>query len=87
VMAENKLHAPGATWRVVNADGRDAAGHLLASLERNDGQDLGDLLVVGGVAARVQRWDWCGPRTQFHDEGGPSIWNPVGRRLDSRAFD
>lgn len=64
-------------------------------VRREDGEDLSDLLVVYGYAARTTgRWDWCGENANLHAglEGepppyGPNLWWPTGHMFDARAPD
>ena len=85
--ADQMLNSDGATWSIANPRGRNANGHLLASLRRGDGEDLGDWLAVQGLAARADDWDWCGASDTFTREDGPTVWNPVPPVLDERAYD
>lgn len=83
--ADERLNGNGVTWRIVDPSGPNAAGHITAHVQNQHGDDLGDDLVVLGVAARSDDWDWCGPAQDFEDEGHPTIW--TGPNLDPRAFD
>lgn len=75
-------------WRVFNPQGRDNHGRLIASLRRDDGEDLADVLRVGGYAARISSaWDWCGHADNLHAPEGPNLWYPTGRMYDERAYD
>jgi endonuclease YncB( thermonuclease family) len=82
-------------WRVADLSAPDAGGRRSARLVRSqDGEDLGDFLVVHGYAARTAgHWDWCGGNG-FHqgrrDEPGPpgpNLWWPSGPAFDARAND
>lgn len=84
---ETYLHEPGRSWRVTQPRGRDPNGHLIASLTRNDGEDLADLLVVYGYAARSAEWDWCGEASDLRAREGPNLWYPSDERIDERAND
>jgi endonuclease YncB( thermonuclease family) len=85
VIAESELNAAGTVWRVVEHRGHNDDGHLIASLKNADGDDLGAILVVRGVAAAQEDWDWCAVENEFDAEGQPTIW--AGPRLDPRALD
>jgi endonuclease YncB( thermonuclease family) len=84
----------GRPWKLAVV-GRDGEGRALATFTRNDGEDLADVLVVDGYAARTTgRWDWCGTNANLHDtlEGepaphGPTLWWPSGQVYDPRAGD
>jgi len=81
-------------WRIIaNKPGGGAA--RTARVVRADGEDLEDLMVVYGYAAKTSgRWDWCGVNANLHapDEGeakphGPNLWWPTGPMYDPRAAD
>jgi endonuclease YncB( thermonuclease family) len=84
---EGYLHEVRRSWRVTQPRGRDPNGHLIASLTRNDGEDLADLLVVYGHAARSTEWDWCGEVGDMRANEGPNLWYPPDERIDVRAHD
>ena len=76
-------------WRVTKKVGRDAHGHLLASLTRDDGEDMADVLVFYGRAARAisLKWDWCGTPGNLRNNDGPNLWYPTDDKIDKRADD
>jgi endonuclease YncB( thermonuclease family) len=76
-------------WKVADPEGRDEHGHVIAKLVRDDGEDLADLLVVGGYAARSasRKWDWCGPAKDLRDLQGPNLWYPPDEKIDPRTID
>lgn len=82
-------------WSVTGASARDSAGKRKARLVRGDGEDMSDLMVVYGYAARTAgRWDWCGGNANLHSvlEGeppphGPTLWWPTAHMFDARAAD
>lgn len=93
---ESAVAAPSAgTWKLTNVSQPDEVGRVSAHLVRADGEDLGDLMVVGGHAARTTgRWNWCGADANLHQplEGeppprGPSLWWPSNEMYDERAHD
>lgn len=85
------LGLPGnsGAWRVTNRVGRDASGHVLASLTRDGGDDLADDLRVYGYAALTtsRTWDWCGPPGDLRNQAGPGLWYPPDDKIDARAVD
>jgi endonuclease YncB( thermonuclease family) len=89
MVSEANIGLPGnrGAWRVTNKRGRDGKGHLLASLTRDDGEDMADVLVVYGYAARTSNWDWCGAPTDLRDNTGPNLWYPPDDKIDKRADD
>jgi endonuclease YncB( thermonuclease family) len=83
-------------WDVVDLNRSDDLGARLVRIVRSsDDEDLSDLLVVYGYAAKSpKRWDWCGSSAHLHqpEQGesqphGPSLWWPTGRMFDLRAAD
>lgn len=82
-------------WRLVNIDAGANGRRTARVVRREDGEDLSDVLVVFGYAARTTgRWDWCGADANLHqvleDERppyGPNLWWPTGRVYDPRASD
>lgn len=83
------------TWSLAEASAPDPAGRRTARLVRKDGEDMSDLMVVYGYAARTTgRWDWCGKDADLHqpleDEPqphGPTLWWPTAHMFDARAAD
>lgn len=82
-------------WRLVGT-ATSANGTRTARVIRSrDGEDLSDLLVVYGYAARTTaRWDWCGEDANLHQvleeespPHGPNLWWPTGHVFDARASD
>jgi len=82
-------------WSLAEASAPDSRGKRTARLVRKDGEDMSDLLIVNGYAARTTgRWDWCGKNADLHqpleDEPpphGPSLWWPTAHMYDARAAD
>ncbi|HET9638489.1 MAG TPA: hypothetical protein VFP12_04705 [Allosphingosinicella sp.] len=82
-------------WSLAGVSAPDSAGRRTARLVREDGEDMSDLMVVYGYAARTtQRWDWCGNNANLHqpleDEPpphGPNLWWPTAHMFDARAAD
>ena len=94
---ERALHGGSARgdWSLADESPPDSRGRRTARLVGKGGDDIADLMVVAGVAARTAgRWDWCGPDADLHDplDGepqpyGPSLWWPTNRMFDERAAD
>ncbi|HEX6376303.1 MAG TPA: hypothetical protein VFZ91_11350 [Allosphingosinicella sp.] len=82
-------------WSPAGASAPDAQGRRTARLVRGDGEELADLMVIYGYAARTTgRWDWCGKDADLHqplqDEPpphGPNLWWPSAHMFDARAAD
>lgn len=82
-------------WSLADASKPDKGGRRTARLVRGDGEDMSDLMVVYGYAARTTgRWDWCGKDANLHqpleDEPapyGPNLWWPTAHMFDARAAD
>lgn len=82
-------------WSLADVSKPDERGRRTARLARGDGEDLSDLMVVYGYAARTTgRWDWCGKDANLHqpleDEPppyGPNLWWPAAHMFDARAAD
>lgn len=82
-------------WSLARTSAPDSAGKRTARLVRGDGEDMSDLMVVDGYAARTTaRWDWCGKAANLHpvleDEPppyGPNLWWPTAHMFDARAAD
>jgi endonuclease YncB( thermonuclease family) len=83
------------SWRAVEVEPARADGPSKVRMVSGDGDDLADLMVVGGYAARTGgRWDWCGANANLHNplEGeavphGPNLWWPTNDVYDPRAHD
>ncbi|HEU0100645.1 MAG TPA: hypothetical protein VFQ67_17940 [Allosphingosinicella sp.] len=82
-------------WSLSGASAPDPAGRRVAGLVRKDGEDMADLMVVYGYAARTTgKWDWCGRgpglRQPLEDDPpphGPGLWWPTAHMYDARAAD
>jgi endonuclease YncB( thermonuclease family) len=82
-------------WSLAEVSKPDGAGRRRARLARGDGEDMSDLMVVYGYAARTTaRWDWCGKDANLHDPledepppNGPNLWWPTAHMFDARAAD
>ena len=87
--------APGARNWALQKVGKTDGGALLANLTADDGEDLADVMVVNGYAARTDgRWRWCDTDADLHqplqDEPaphGPNLWWPSKHMYDKRAGD
>lgn len=80
------------SWRIVQEAG-SSNGMKLVRVVRADGEDLADLMVVGGYAANTPgHWNWCSENASLHSASedepeprGPSLWWPTGKMYDPRA--
>lgn len=87
VLGGNRGRSEYGGWRITDPSGTDEHGHLIGSLKSTSGEDLADILVVYGYAARSDKWDWCAEGQDLRNRVGPNLWYPPDDRLDDRVID